>query len=108
MSSKKEGYISYHSVTANRDKAVFYRYFAPLDLIIAPGVFLDELADLYDLEGEEATVERFNGRLRITGSESVAFIWAIKAGGDDRGKIVVAPGKMASRAATGQGACLTS
>lgn len=100
MSKKKEGYISYHSVTAKRDKAVFYRYFAPLDLIIAPGVFLDELADLYDLEGEAATMERFNGRLRNYRIGELGFIWAIKAGGDDRGNIVVAPGKMASRTTT--------
>ncbi len=99
MSKKKEGYIAYHSVTAKRDKAVFYRYFAPLDLIIAPGVFLDELADLHDLQGEAATVERFNDRLRDYRIGELGFIWAIKAGGEDRGKIVVAPGNMTNRTA---------
>jgi methyl-accepting chemotaxis protein len=102
MTSKKEGYIAYHSVTAKRDKAVFYRYFEPLDLIIAPGVFIDELSALYDLEGEAATVERFNNRLRDYRIGEIGFIWAVKAAGDDRGKVVVAPGTMAHDSATNQ------
>jgi len=103
MRSNKEGYITYHSVTAKRDKAVFYRYFEPLDLIIAPGVFIDELADLYDLEGEKETVARFNGRLRDYRIGDLGFIWAIKAGGDDRGKVVVAPDNMIGSATMGKG-----
>ncbi len=94
MTSKKEGYISYHSVTTKRDKAVFYRYFSPLDLIIAPGVFIDELSALYDLEGEAAMVARFDSRLRDYRIGDLGFIWTIKAGGDDRGKVVVAPVNM--------------
>jgi len=99
MSRNKNGYIAYHSVTAKRDKAVFYRYFEPLDLIIAPGVFIDELADLYDQEGEAKTIARFNNRLRDYRIGSLGFIWVIKAGSDNRGEIVVAPGKMANQSA---------
>ena len=99
MRQHKEGYIAYHSVTAKRDKAVYYRYFKPLDLIIAPGVFIDELAELYDVDGETATIERFNKRLSDYRIGERGFVWALKAGGDDRGKIVVGPEKTGDHSA---------
>ncbi len=99
MRQRKEGYISYHSVTAKRDKAVYYRYYEPLDLIIAPGVFVDELTDLYDVEGEAATVEHFNKRLSDFRIGSLGFIWVVQAGGAEKGKVIAAPGNGTSQSA---------
>jgi methyl-accepting chemotaxis protein len=77
MRDKKEGFITYHSVTAGRDKAVYYRYFQPLDLIIAPGVFVDELESLYDLQGEAAAFSRFLNALQQLRIGELGYIWAV-------------------------------
>ena len=99
MRQRKEGYIAYHSVTAKRDKAVYYRYFEPLDLIIAPGVFIDELAALHDREGEAAGIENFKARISEYRIGERGFVQILQAGDEDRGGIVAAPGGEAGRSA---------
>ncbi|MDY0190538.1 MAG: methyl-accepting chemotaxis protein [Desulfuromonas sp.] len=90
MRSKKEGFIVYHSVTAKRDKAVYYRYFAPLDLIIAPGVFIDELETLYDHEGEAASWAKLLQRMQTLKIGAGGYFWAIDAG-DSKGEYKISP-----------------
>lgn len=53
MMEEKEGTIRYTSVTTGQTKIVAYRYFEPLDMIIAPGVNIEELSWLYDKEAEQ-------------------------------------------------------
>jgi methyl-accepting chemotaxis protein len=91
MRQFKNGYIEYHSITAKRDKAVYYKYFAPLDLIVAPGVFIDELEFLYDLDGESETLRDFENRIASFRIGELGYIWLMKAGGDDRGEVLIAP-----------------
>ncbi|WP_305046809.1 methyl-accepting chemotaxis protein [Geoalkalibacter sp.] len=91
MRRQKEGYIVYHAVTAQRDKAVYYRYFEPLDLIIAPGVFIDEMEALYDHQGEEATLAAIRKQLEELRVGETGYFWVIQAGGEKRGQYVVSP-----------------
>lgn len=91
MREHKDGYITYHSVTAARDKAVYYVYFKPLDLIIAPGVFIDEMASLYDVEAEEKIQESFQERLRSIRIGESGGVWALRASGAQQGEYLVAP-----------------
>ena len=53
MMENKEGTIRYTAVTTGQTKIVAYRYFEPLDMIIAPGVNVEELTWLYDKEAEQ-------------------------------------------------------
>ncbi|KIH75389.1 hypothetical protein GFER_16935, partial [Geoalkalibacter ferrihydriticus DSM 17813] len=92
MRGNKEGYIVYHAVTAKRDKAVYYRYFAPLDLIIAPGVFIDEMDALYDHQGEEAALAAIRTQLENLRVGATGYFWVVQAGGENRGRYVVSPG----------------
>jgi methyl-accepting chemotaxis protein len=48
MMDKKEGVIRYTAVTTGQEKIVVYRWFEPMDLIIAPGVNTEEMIFLYD------------------------------------------------------------
>lgn len=91
MRSAKEGFIVYHSVTAKRDKAVYYRYFAPLDLIIAPGVFIDELETLYDKEGEAQSQVKLMNRMESLNVGEGGYFWALDAV-ERKGEYVVSPG----------------
>lgn len=90
MRSKKEGFIVYHAVTAKRDKAVYYRYFAPLDLIIAPGVFIDELETLYDKEGEAASWAKLLNKMESITIGEGGYFWAIDAG-ESKGEYKISP-----------------
>lgn len=54
MIRRKNGRIAYRSITAEREKIVVYRWYEPLDLIIAPGVHKEEMTDLYNRGREEA------------------------------------------------------
>lgn len=92
MRMQKSGYIEYHSATMDRDKAVFYRYFEPLDLIIAPGVFIDELELLYDKAGERREFEKFRDILSRQRIGESGFIWALRTDKDARGEFAVLPG----------------
>jgi methyl-accepting chemotaxis protein len=91
MIKAKEGYINYHSVTAKRDKAVFYRYYPPLDLIIAPGVFIDEMASLFDLEAERRLWDKFIEQLRSIRLGQSGSVWIIAADGENRGSFILPP-----------------
>ncbi|WP_305043470.1 methyl-accepting chemotaxis protein [Geoalkalibacter sp.] len=91
MRREKEGYIVYHAVTAQRDKAVYYRYFEPLDLILAPGVFIDEMDALYDYRGEEAALAAIRAQLETLRVGDSGYFWVIQAGGEKRGQYVVSP-----------------
>jgi methyl-accepting chemotaxis protein len=91
MRSNKEGFITYHSVTAARDKAVYYRYFQPLDLIIAPGVFIDELETLYDKEGEAAAFTRFLDGLQQRRIGTLGYLWAASVSTGRSGGFVAGP-----------------
>ena len=53
----KNGVIEYTAATTGQSKIVVYRYFKPLDMIIAPGVNIQELTYLYDKKSEN---ELFN------------------------------------------------
>jgi methyl-accepting chemotaxis protein len=91
MIKTKEGYINYHSVTAKRDKAVFYRYFQPLDLIIAPGVFIDEMAALYDLEAEQRLQDKFIQQLKSIRLARSGSVWIMAAAGKNQGTFILPP-----------------
>jgi methyl-accepting chemotaxis protein len=91
MRQQKSGYITYHSVTAARDKAVYYVYFEPLDLIIAPGVFVDEMASLFDAEAEAKIQQAFHDRLRSIRIGESGGVWALRAGGAQAGEYLVPP-----------------
>ncbi len=90
MRKNKEGFIVYNSITAKRDKAVYYRYFEPLDLIIAPGVFIDELENLYDTVGEAQSRAKLMKRLEAISVGESGYFWALNAG-DHKGEYVVSP-----------------
>jgi signal transduction histidine kinase/HAMP domain-containing protein len=62
MMRKKNGWISYKSITADKEKIVVYRWFEPLDLIIAPGVHREEMTDLYNREQEKVL---YNDMVRL-------------------------------------------
>lgn len=91
MRQQKSGFITYSSVTATRDKAVYYVYFEPLDLIIAPGVFVDEMAALYDAEAEAKIEKAFQERLRSTRIGESGGIWAIRSASTQQGEYLVLP-----------------
>ncbi|WP_429884667.1 methyl-accepting chemotaxis protein [Geoalkalibacter halelectricus] len=91
MRSRREGYIVYHAVTAKRDKAVYYRYFEPLDLIIAPGVFIDEMEVLYDQQGEAAALAAVRTRLERLAVGESGYFWVLQASGENRGRYLVSP-----------------
>lgn len=57
MILNKNGIIKYTASTTGQHKIVAYRYFEPLDMIIAPGVNVDELEWLYDKEREKNIFE---------------------------------------------------
>ena len=91
MRERKNGYILYHAVTARRDKAVYFTYFEPLDLILAPGVFIDEVESLYDVEGEAAALDAIRnqlGEMRVGGR---GYFWVIQAGGAGEGRYLASP-----------------
>ncbi|BCA80711.1 methyl-accepting chemotaxis protein [Desulfuromonas sp. AOP6] len=92
MRQRKDGFITYHAVTAKRDKAVYYRYFAPLDLIIAPGVFIDELESLYDVEGERREMEDLKTLLKSVKIGENGYVWALTGSGENKGVFVISPG----------------
>ncbi len=96
MRRNREGYIKYHSVTTKRDKAVFYRYFEPFDLIIAPGVFIDELESLYDLDGEERLLGKMKSLLGNFRIGEKGFVWALSAGDDGIAYVVQPDGRQLS------------
>lgn len=91
MRQLKNGYIKYHSVTAERDKAVYYRYFQPLDLIVAPGVFIDEIENIYDLDGEAEILYTFGNHVESFRIGSLGYVWVMHAGDDEAGEIFTAP-----------------
>ncbi len=90
--SRKNGFTTYHSVTAKRDKAIYFRYYEPFDLIIAPGAFIDELADLYDREGEARWMANLVETLQGIQIGNNGYIWALSAANEDRGNYIVSPG----------------
>lgn len=92
MRREKSGYIIYHAVTAKRDKAVYYSYYQPLDLIIAPGVFIDEMEALYNLEGEATALAAVKKHLEDMRVGNLGYFWVLQAGGDQLGQYVVSPG----------------
>jgi methyl-accepting chemotaxis protein len=92
MRERKEGFITYHAVTAKRDKAVYYRYFEPLDLIIAPGVFIDELEALYDKAAEAREWNRLIERMESITIGEGGYFWALSAAGEQRGEYMISPG----------------
>lgn len=89
MCRKKEGFIRYHSVTAKRDKAVYYRYFQPLDLIIAPGVFIDEMDVLYDEVAEQKLWQTFVDHLQQVRLGQTGSVWILDS--TEQGRFVLAP-----------------
>lgn len=91
MRQEKNGYIEYHSVTAKRDKAVYYSYFEPLDMIIAPGVFIDELEYLYDLQGEQEIQRNFETRLKSFRIGELGFVWVLDCSDQNEGELLLEP-----------------
>lgn len=91
MRQFKNGYIKYHSVTAKRDKAVYYRYFSPLDLIVAPGVFIDEIENIYDLDGEAEMLHNFGGHVESFRIGDLGYVWVMSAGGEAAGEVFISP-----------------
>ncbi len=89
MRKKKSGYIGYRSITAQRDKAVYYRYYEPLDLIIAPGVFVDELSSLYDVAGERRWTELLLEKLQSIEVGNDGYVWVLKGSGPGAGTFLV-------------------
>ncbi len=90
MRTQKEGFIVYTSVTTKRDKAVYYRYFAPLDLIIAPGVFIDQLESLYDKEGEVQSWAKLQQRMESITVGEKGYFWALDSG-ERKGEYLISP-----------------
>lgn len=93
MIANKEGFITYTSATTGRDKSVFYRYYAPLDLIIAPGAFSDEMVYIADLGAELDAIEELQGQLRRINVGENGFTWVIEAyeDGEGGGDYIVSP-----------------
>lgn len=81
MREERNGFITYTSVTTGRDKAVYYRAFEPLDLIVAPGVFLDEMETLYDKVGEEKLHAYFRNQVATTRLGTNGYLWIVKSDG---------------------------
>lgn len=90
MRTERNGFVTYTSVTTGRDKAVYYRAFEPLDLIIAPGVFLDEMETLYDKVGEENLHKYFRSQVASTRIGLNGYLWIAKMG--DTPEFYVHPG----------------
>ncbi|OQY19516.1 MAG: hypothetical protein B6I36_03990 [Desulfobacteraceae bacterium 4572_35.1] len=88
MTSKRNGFISYTSATTGREKVVYYRYFEPLDLIIAPGSFVDELSYIIDQEAEQASVEQMYSQLRDLKVGKNGFFWVANS---NNGDFIVTP-----------------
>ena len=84
MRAERNGFITYSSVTTGRDKAVYYRAFEPLDLIIAPGVFLDEMETLYDRLGEEKLHVFFREQVTSTRIGKNGYLWIAEIGDSPR------------------------
>ncbi len=84
MLSERNGFITYTSVTTGRDKAVYYRAFEPLDLIIAPGVFLDEMETLYDMVGEQKLHAYFREQVAATRIGKNGYLWIAQQGDNPR------------------------
>ncbi len=93
MIANKEGYISYVSATTGRKKSVFYRYYAPLDLIIAPGAFSDEMTSIADLDAELDAIDQLQNQLRKIKIGNKGFVWVIAVDNeaDNTGDFIVTP-----------------
>jgi methyl-accepting chemotaxis protein len=91
MIAKRDGFIRYTSATTGREKFVHYRYFAPLDLIIAPGAFVDELTYIVDLGAELDALEQLQSKLRQIKVGQKGFFWVMEAFADGGGDYLVTP-----------------
>jgi len=92
MRTQRSGYIVYSSVTTKRDKAVYYTTFEPLDLIIAPGVFIDEMESIYDIAGEQETQSYFQqlvGQIRLG---KHGYLWIAELNQNEPSNFIVHPG----------------
>ncbi len=91
MTANQNGSISYTSATTGREKIVHYRYFEPLDLIIAPGAFNDELNYIIDYESEMDALDALHNQLRKIKVGQEGFFWVIEAYEEGGGDYIVTP-----------------
>jgi methyl-accepting chemotaxis protein len=63
MRSRKNGAITYTAATTGMEKVVAFRYFAPLDLIVSPGVNIVEMHHLYDYQNEASMLRELRSAL---------------------------------------------
>ena len=91
MIAKKDGFIRYTSATSDREKFVHYRYFQPLDLIIAPGAFNDELTYIIDQQAIMDSLDKLNAQLRRIKVGKQGFPWVMEVYEDGGGDYMVTP-----------------
>ena len=91
MLARRDGFIKYSSVTDGREKYVHFRYFQPLDLIIAPGAFVDELIYIADFEAELDALDELHSQLRKISVGKKGFFWVAEAYEDAGGDFIVTP-----------------
>ncbi len=91
MLTHRNGFIRYKSATSGREKFVAYRYFEPLDLIIAPGSFVDELNNIIDYEMEMDAQDKLKSQLRNLNVGEKGFFWVAEAYEDGSGDFIVTP-----------------
>ncbi len=91
MCSKLNGFIRYKSATTGREKVVYYRYFEPLDLILAPGCFIDELTYLIDHDAEQLSINQMYAQLRQLKVGKSGYFWVANAHQNEGGGFVVTP-----------------
>lgn len=87
----KNGYQEYHSATTKRDKAAYYRYFSPLDLIVALDVFTDQIEHIYDLDGEAEILYNFGLHVESFRIGDLGYVWTMAGGEEESGEIVISP-----------------
>jgi methyl-accepting chemotaxis protein len=75
MMSEKNGIVEYTSVTTGQTKIAAFRYFEPLDIIIAPGVNVEELEWLYDKKSEAESYDSLVSLIKSTNLGETALIY---------------------------------
>ncbi|HKK01632.1 MAG TPA: methyl-accepting chemotaxis protein [Desulfuromonadales bacterium] len=91
MIANKDGFIKYKSVASGREKYVYYRYFAPLDLIIAPGAYADEMDYIINLDAQMDALDALKNKLRQIKVGQKGFFWAMQVDQNGGGDYVITP-----------------
>ena len=90
MIANHDGFIKYKSATG-REKYVYYRYFAPLDLIIAPGAYADEMDYIVDLDAQMDALEALKDKLRQIKVGQKGFFWTMQVDQNGGGDYIITP-----------------